>query len=168
MPRRYWTNEITTLKPNQVFVFGSNMFGFHGAGAAGLAFRGTRENNWRGDEQFLNAMRAPAGSPRRKGNWAVFGVSRGFQEGYNGKSYAIQTVLKPGMRRSVSLPAIFEQFLLLGAHSRIHKEYEYLMRILDSGFNGYTYDEIAGLYKEWDGTASPPNNVIYPGVYKNV
>jgi len=33
--RRVYTGKITKLEPNQVFVFGSNLQGFHGAGAAG-------------------------------------------------------------------------------------------------------------------------------------
>ena len=34
---RYYTKEITSLEPNQIFVFGSNLAGRHGAGAAQFA-----------------------------------------------------------------------------------------------------------------------------------
>jgi hypothetical protein len=38
---------FTSLKPNEVFVFGSNSTGFHGA--AGLACWGDSRNTWRND-----------------------------------------------------------------------------------------------------------------------
>ena len=72
---------IDYLASNQVFVFGSNATGFHGAGAAGLGLRGDHRNNWKKDETFRLAMRSPEGSPHRVGKWAVFGVARGFQQG---------------------------------------------------------------------------------------
>lgn len=37
--RAYTPERITELKPNEVFVFGSNLAGAHGGGAALLAFR---------------------------------------------------------------------------------------------------------------------------------
>jgi hypothetical protein len=37
----------------EVLVFGSNRSGFHGAGSAGLAFRGDSRNTWRSDPFFL-------------------------------------------------------------------------------------------------------------------
>ncbi len=36
---RITSNNITKLEPNQIFVFGSNLSGIHGAGAAKLALR---------------------------------------------------------------------------------------------------------------------------------
>jgi hypothetical protein len=39
MENRVTENLITSLNSNEVFVFGSNEDGFHGAGAAGFAFR---------------------------------------------------------------------------------------------------------------------------------
>ena len=100
---------ITTLAPHQVFVYGSNSTGFSGAGAAGLAVRGTSANTWRTDEWFLKAMRAPVGSPDRIGKWAVFGVARGWSQGREGMGYAIETIRHPGREwhRSVPLAEIF-------------------------------------------------------------
>lgn len=40
MGKREFTPErITSLRPNEIFVFGSNLGGFHGGGAAELAYR---------------------------------------------------------------------------------------------------------------------------------
>ena len=86
----------TTLAPNEIFVFGSNRDGFHGAGGAGLACRGDAANTWRRDDWFKRAMVAPPGDPARVGRWAVFGVARGFQVGRSGRSYAVQTIERPG------------------------------------------------------------------------
>ena len=41
MNTRINTNHITELKPNEIFVFGSNLQGYHGGGAARLAM-----NQW--------------------------------------------------------------------------------------------------------------------------
>ena len=37
--RRYTPDRITELKENEIFVFGSNLQGFHGGGAAKIAYR---------------------------------------------------------------------------------------------------------------------------------
>ena len=37
--REYTPEQITELKPNEVFVFGSNLAGAHGGGAARMAYR---------------------------------------------------------------------------------------------------------------------------------
>lgn len=94
---------ITELEPNDVVVFGSNATGFHGAGAAGLACRGTARNDWREDAWLTTARDAPVGSPARIGTWAVFGKARGPQRGTEGMSYAIETIQTPGKLRSTSL-----------------------------------------------------------------
>ena len=36
--REYTPDKITELKPNEIFVFGSNLAGSHGGGAARLAY----------------------------------------------------------------------------------------------------------------------------------
>ena len=41
MNTRITPNHITELKPNEIFVFGSNLQGYHGGGAARLAM-----NQW--------------------------------------------------------------------------------------------------------------------------
>ena len=37
--REFTPDRITSLRPNEIFVFGSNLGGFHGGGAAALAYR---------------------------------------------------------------------------------------------------------------------------------
>lgn len=37
--REFTPERITSLRPNEIFVFGSNLGGFHGGGAAALAYR---------------------------------------------------------------------------------------------------------------------------------
>jgi len=75
--RRYTPDDINVLESWQIFVFGTNSSGFHGAGAAGIAFRSESRNTWRTDPWFQMAMTSPVGSQERVGRWAVFGVSRG-------------------------------------------------------------------------------------------
>ena len=37
--REFTPDRITSLRPNEIFVFGSNLGGFHGGGAAEFAYR---------------------------------------------------------------------------------------------------------------------------------
>lgn len=39
MDKRYTPQMITELKPDEIFVFGSNLDGYHGGGAARIAYR---------------------------------------------------------------------------------------------------------------------------------
>lgn len=96
---------ITELKDNQVFCFGANFSGFHGAGSAGYAFRGTTQNTWRQDSFFLEALRElnkkNSGEKYNKekliGKWAVLGKC-GAMQGKEGKSYGIVTTEKAGLQ----------------------------------------------------------------------
>lgn len=133
---------VTELKPHEVFVFGSNASGFHGAGAAGLACRGERKNSWRHDEWFLQAMRAEPGSPDRVGKWAIYGQAKGFMQGREGKSYAIVTIKKPGEKRSVSRREIYSQLIELWDFIKSHPEYNFLITPLGEGLAGYTSEEM--------------------------
>lgn len=137
---------ITSLNPNQVFVFGSNATGFHGAGAAGLAFRGTAENTWRTDKKFRAAMLHDS-EEFRIGKWAVFGVSRGLQKGTEGMSYAICTILKPGVKRSMPIYGITLQFVRLIDCARQNPSLEFLMTEVGSSHAGYTREEMLGAWE---------------------
>lgn len=139
---------ITTLKPFEVFVFGSNGTGFHGAGAAGLAMRGDSRNTWREDQEFLMAMNSPPGSMERQGKWAVLGVAQGFQEGREGKSYAIQTVTRPGARRSINLSVILHQLKGLKTFSLQHSGWIFLITRLGEGYAGYSHQEMSNLWNQ--------------------
>jgi len=138
---------ITHLKDNEVFVFGSNSTGFHGAGAAGSAFRGESKNTWRGDEKFLLAMSAPSGSYARIGKWAVYGKARGFQEGHEGKSYAIETIKNPGNLRSTTLREIYYQLVELVEFMSKNPQWTFIITQIGEQYAGYSEAEMA---KVWD------------------
>ena len=155
-------NLITTLTPNQVFVFGSNASGFSGAGSAGLACRGDARNNWREDPWFLAAMRAAPGSPDRVGKWAVYGVARGWQQGREGMSYAIQTIEKPGWRRSTPLKVIEDQIVELLRFCAEHPEWQFLGTPIGCGYSGYSASEMEWCWSNalWRGGGCPTNLVL--------
>ena len=136
---------ITSLKENEVFVFGTNRNGFHGAGSAGYAFRGDSKNTWRQDKQFLQALKNIQAHP--KGKWAQLGISKGPMEGTEGKSYGIVTVSKPGARRSISPKEIISQLKELGDYAQDHPELTFLV-VLGPGYNGYSKQEWHQFFEE--------------------
>lgn len=150
---------ITELQPNEVFVFGSNEQGFHGAGTAGLACRGDARNTWRSDAWFQAAMKAPVGSPARIGKWAIFGVARGFQVGTEGRSYAIATVTKPGARRSVSRRDVYYQLDELWAFAKAHPELTFWLTRLGQGYAGWTNEEMQVVWNFLELKLGWPSNV---------
>lgn len=163
---RKFHSEIVQLRHNEVFVFGSNLDGFHGAGAAGFALRGDSRNNWRTDNVFLQMVRAKRlgasrNDPQLQGKWAIFGVGEGFQQGKEGCSYAIPTVTRPGARRSIPLDKIFGSFMKLSAFAAEHPEMTFYLCIKGGGYNGYSHEEIFGVYSRWLKT-NPPENISIP------
>lgn len=158
---------ITELKPNEVFVFGSNSTGFHGAGSAGLACRGESKNTWRTDKWFLTAMNSPSGSDARVGKWAVYGHAKGLQVGKEGMSYAIKTIERPGKKRSTSLQEIKTQLLELARFAQSRPELTFIMTPIGAGLAGWTEAEMLGIWNEVVYTM--PSNVVYPeNLYNNV
>lgn len=152
---------ITKLEDHQVFVFGSNGTGFHGAGSAGYAMFHISGNVWRttnvpGTSTTLDKV--PNGT---KGYWAVKGVSRGFQEGLHGKSYAIQTVTRPGMRRSVPLDDISSQLVELWRFAEEHTQLEFLMTEIGTGYSGYTRSEMASVFEDIMSKIGTPVNIRF-------
>jgi len=150
-----------------IFVFGSNEQGFHGAGSAGYAMRGDSKNTWRKDKKFLLAMNSAPNSPNRKGKLAVFGVGRGFQEGNDGKSYAICTVAKPGAKRSIDLDDIFGQICDMLFFAKKHPEYIFQCTPIGCGYAGYTEQEMKTIWDMALVVCPHPENVILPK-YDNV
>lgn len=161
--REFTPENISTLKDNEVFVFGSNADGFHGAGSAGMAFRGEGANTWRSDTFFTDALNSPKGSPKRIGNWAILGQARGFQEGKNGKSYAIETIKRPGLKRSTSLDEILSQLKELSSFARAHPELKFLVTKIGSFLAGYSVEEIRSVFVQ---VIDFPDNVILPKEYE--
>lgn len=169
---------ITALAPHQVFVFGSNRGernvaaqrqskdgGFHGAGAAGVAWRGTpghphrgHPDHWSKDSAFLAAIQAPYGDPARIGKWAVMRVCHGPMQGREGKSYAIYTVTKPGLKRSIPLTEIGAQFARFLAFAQARPHLEFLVTPVGEGLAGYAQRQLDPL---WQGAGTLPQNVRF-------
>lgn len=141
---------ITSLGPNEVFVFGANQLGWHGAGAAGFATFGEPGNVWR----KYNYDKWPDGA---KGKWNVKGQSRGFMEGTEGISYAIPTVTRCGAKRSISLNTIKEYINIFNRVARMNPELTfYVAQGSTQGLCGYTPEEMASAWRmEW------PDNVYF-------
>ena len=129
----------------KVIVFGSNSQGFHGAGSAGYAMRGTPLNTWRKDPDFLRAMKGPD----KRGKWAVLGVSRGFQQGKckSGASYAIETCTKPGAKRSLSLYEIVEQVEELIDFIKEHPDFQFGLTGFGAGYSGWPVETMKPIWE---------------------
>lgn len=157
--RRVTSENIVALKENEVFVFGSNSTGFHGAGASGYAFRNNADMNWRGDEFFKRAMNSPVGSIHRIGKWAIYGVARGFQAGKEGKSYAIETIRKPGLKRSTPLVEISHQIEDLYRFATKNPNLVFLVTAIGCNLAGYTVLEIKDIFQRLENI---PENIVLP------
>ncbi len=160
--RKTFSGFVTSLKKDEIFVFGSNDDGFHGAGAAGQAMRGNSDRNWRQDVSFTKAMNSPIGHPDRIGGWAVYGVGRGHQVGTQGESYGIATVITAGNRRSISLDEILSQLKELGEFATKNPNKTFFCAINGGGYNGYSKEEIATVYSRWVKEEEPPLNILFP------
>lgn len=157
--RRLTPEFITQLADDEVFVFGSNSTGFHGAGASGYAFRNNSDYNWRNDKFFIEAMNSSVGSKQRIGKWAIYGVARGFQVGISGKSYAIETIRKPGMKRSTPLSEIAKQVEELCAFAKTRNDLNFLVTPIGCQLAGYSEDEIKKIFTSINVL---PDNIILP------
>lgn len=136
----FYEKPILKLNPNEVFVFGSNLDGFHGAGAAGFATFNRWGNIWR----EMGYDKWPHGT---KEKWNVKGNGVGPQRGEIGKSYALPTVVKAGAKRSLSLGEIgdyiteLKNFMLERPNLRF-----YITQGADAGLNGYSAEEMAQVF----------------------
>jgi len=150
--RKTYDGFITKLEDNHVFVFGSNLQGFHGGGAAGFASFGIAGNNWRN----IDYHKWPDG---KKGKWNVKGVGKGFQEGTEGKSYALPTVTHAGARRSIPLSEIRKNIseLYEFAKANSHLEFFIAYTCANTNLNGYTDEEMASVFSQ----PNIPLNIIF-------
>lgn len=142
---------ITELQNDEVFVFGSNLDGFHGAGAAGYASYGVAGNHWRefGYDKKPNGW---------VGRWNVKGVAEGFQQGTHGWSYAIPTIVRVGAKRSLPMLQIessIKTFYLEA--SRFHNLKFFIAQGAEDGLSGYTAKEMADAFL----CAPIPDNVFF-------
>jgi hypothetical protein len=156
--RTGYGEKVTSLGPEEVFVFGGNYSGFHGAGAAGYASFGEHGNFWR----KYGYDKKPDGW---RGKWNVKGVSEGLMRGTEGCSYAIPTVTSPGARRSLHRDDIINSIHRMYSTAMRHPSWRFLVAgsaIGSQPLNGYTHDEMAAMYKD----AGPiPDNVVFSDSY---
>lgn len=148
---KFYSDYITDLKDDEVFVFTSNTTGFHGAGSAGYASFGEFGNVWR-NHDYANK---PDGW---RGKWNVKGCPSGLQYGRDGKSYAIISVKKPGCKRSITkghLKATIEDFYKFADENPQYKFY--VAQDAKPGYNGYTVEEMVEMWS----VKQPPGNVYF-------
>ena len=152
--RDVYTGTINKLNQEDVFVFGANLRGFHGAGAAGFASFNISGNVWR----KFNYNKYPNGT---KFKWNIKGTN-GFQEGTDGKSYAIPTIKFPGKKRSLSEYHIVKSISNFYIFAIQHPEYRFLVayKCNSKNLNGYNDIEMAQMFKN-SITTDIPSNVIF-------
>lgn len=151
MSIRTYKGLITYLGANQVFVFGSNLQGFHGAGSAGYASFNVTGNHWR---EFGYGSK-PNGW---KGKWNVKGIGEGFQEGEIGKSYALPTVTRAGAKRSRLPGDIISSIRKLYNFANLHSAWDFLIAQENkTGLNGYSAQEMSQMFSSF----SIPNNCLF-------
>jgi len=148
-----YTGYITKLEPNQVFVFGSNLGGFHGAGSAGFASFGVSGNKWR---HFDYAEKLDGW----KGKWNVKGIGEGYQEGTEGKSYALPTVRRAGDMQSLNKEQIQQNIQTLYTFAENKPNLEFLIAYRNDGsrlLNGYAIEEMAKMFS----FTKIPENIVF-------
>lgn len=142
---------ISKLKDNQVFVFGANKQGFHGAGSAGYASFNKWGNHWREEKYNEN----PYGW---KGLWNEKGKT-GAMVGTEGKSYGLVTVHKAGDKRSLTEDQMIENISDLYQVAAKRPALEFLVAQSDkTGLNGFSGKEMAKFFAS---AGNIPANVIF-------
>jgi hypothetical protein len=152
--REYTPENITSLKPNEVFVFGANTVGGHGGGTAGLAQRGISSSNY---------TALPTGT---KGKWSEYGIVDKLMEGTEGKSFGIVTKaasingtsLKIGSRRSVPLSRIEESINALVKTANENPNLKFLVTKFGTNMAGFSIQEMKSLLQNKNLT----DNIILP------
>lgn len=158
---------ITELAPNEVMVFGSNTSGFHGAGSAGYAFKGTAANDWRSNVACLRAINAKPGDASRIGKWAVWGTARGLMTGHEGKSYAIVTTDQPGRQGAVTIETVAKEVATLAQFAKDHPELTFYCAAFGlsrqwGGFSWFTLDQMRSIFAKLDAAGDLPENLLPP------
>lgn len=140
MEKQYYEEYVKYLKRNEVFVFGSNLAGFHGAGSAGFASFGKSGNRWR-EEGYADKPHGWVGY------WNVKGCGEGFQIGREGCSYAIPTVTQAGKKRSRTPEEIKVSIRSFYAFAQATLDWKYYVaQDVEGGLNGYSAGEMARMY----------------------
>ena len=132
--RKTYSGKVTSLKPNQIFVFGSNIGSSkggtptHGAGSAKLA-----------KDKF----------------GAIQGQSRGLQ----GQSYAIVTKKYYDVEKSSTLQEIIQEIKGLYEFAKQNPDKEFLVSdYSESNLNGYTGQQMADMFNS---AGTIPSNIVF-------
>lgn len=152
--REYTPDNITSLAPNEVFVFGANTVGGHGGGAAGLAQFGDTKSNYDAP---------PIGT---KGKWSEYGVVDRLMEGTEGKSFGLVTksaaIVKGKLyihgKRSVDFARISKSLDALVKVANEHHELKFLVTEFGTRMAGFTAEEMKSILA----SKVLPDNVILP------
>jgi len=152
--REYTSEKITSLKSNEVFVFGANTVGGHGGGTAGLAQRGSTSSNY---------TALPIGT---KGKWSEYGIVDKLMQGTEGKSFGIVTKeasisgtsLKIGPKRSVSLNRIEQSINALIKTANENPNLKFLVTKFGTNMAGFSEQEMKSLLEN----KNLPDNIILP------
>jgi hypothetical protein len=132
---------ITSLLENQVFVFGSNPEGIHGAGAAKVAVT-----------KYYAIMGTGRGIMGQSYGLVTKNLTPNYYEVVSGTRYPIAGV------RSVSKLQIKLNILELYSYALKHKEMDFLIAYtLAPNLNGYSSEEMAEMFS----FAPIPDNIIF-------
>lgn len=137
----YTPEKITELKENEIFVFGSNTEGRHGAGAAKFAV-----------EKF----------------GAIYGKAEGLQ-GQSYAIITTDLSLKEIFKNQEKYPlnAIYENILRFIEFARRNPNLKFYVTKIGSFLAGYSIEEIATQFKRCSNFIQIPLNVILPREYEH-
>lgn len=131
---------ITELEENEVFVFGSNLDGFHGAGSAGFASFNVGGNRWR-EFKYNEKPRGWLGF------WNKKGQGEGPQKGSHGKSYALPTVKQITGDRMRSFEEIVGSIKKLYGFAVTRPHLNFLIaQDAKDGLNGHPWEDMAKMF----------------------
>jgi hypothetical protein len=129
-----------TSRPDQVFVFGSNLMGDHAGGAA----------------RFAEERRA-----------AVMGIGQGFTERRplaDGKlvlkSYALPTCALPGV--PLTFDGVRAAVTLFKAFAYVREDLEFFVTAVGCGIAGFKHEDIAPMFRD------APMNCVLPPEWKEI
>ncbi|MGB3204210.1 MAG: DUF4326 domain-containing protein [Crinalium sp.] len=137
---------VTKLKPNEIFVYGTNVEGRHGKGAAKCAF---------GNYQH---------SPGSIGKWAVYGTAKGYMQGYEGASYGIVTKELRSHKPAITIEQVRCQVKQFLAWAGDNPDKKCLVTMIGCSLAGFKVSEIVSLFSNVD----IPANVALPQEFWDV
>ncbi|MCL1472048.1 SLOG family protein [Argonema antarcticum] len=147
--------DIAKLSHHQIPVWGSNV-GYHGAGVALQMFGESYKKEL--DKLFQRRGFGLQPGEKFKGLRAVYGQGRGYHQGKEGDSYAIETKSDWKRQRSTSLAEIGKEIDELIEFAKANSQLEFVCTPFGTGWAGYSHTDIANLWKGKD----IPDNIRLP------